>query len=46
VFRAISMTTGQFEFRGHTRIKQIKHLLETCQIDDHFYWIDPIPELP
>jgi nucleoside-diphosphate-sugar epimerase len=45
VFRAIAMTTGQFEFRGHTRIKQIKHLLETCQIDDHFYWLDAVKEL-
>lgn len=45
VFQAISMTTGQFEFRGHTRIKQIKYLLETSQIDDHFFWIAPIPAL-
>jgi len=35
------MSTELFEFRGHTRIKQIKHLLETKQIDDHFYWLDP-----
>jgi nucleoside-diphosphate-sugar epimerase len=41
VFQAVDMTTDLFEFRGHTRIKQIKHLLETRQIDDHFYWIDP-----
>ena len=40
VFRAVEMTTDQFEFRGHTRIKQIKHLLATHQIDDHFYWIN------
>jgi nucleoside-diphosphate-sugar epimerase len=45
VFRAISMTTNEFEFRGHTRIKQIKHLLETCQIDDHFYWLDAVKDL-
>jgi nucleoside-diphosphate-sugar epimerase len=44
VFRAISMTTEQFEFRGHTRIKQIQHLLATHQIDDHFYWLDQVPE--
>jgi nucleoside-diphosphate-sugar epimerase len=41
VFQAVDMTTELFEFRGHTRIKQIQHLLETRQIDDHFYWIDP-----
>ena len=40
VFRAVEMATDQFEFRGHTRIKQIKHLLATHQIDDHFYWIN------
>jgi len=41
VFRAVDMTTDLFEFRGHTRIKQIQHLLATKQIDDSFYWIDP-----
>jgi nucleoside-diphosphate-sugar epimerase len=41
VFRAVDMSTELFEFRGHTRIKQIQHLLETRQIDDRFYWIDP-----
>jgi nucleoside-diphosphate-sugar epimerase len=40
VFRAVEMDTELFEFRGHTRIKQIQHLLETRQIDDHFYWLD------
>ena len=41
VFRAVQMTTELFEFRGHTRIKQIQHLLATHQIDDRFYWLDP-----
>jgi nucleoside-diphosphate-sugar epimerase len=41
VFEAVDMSTELFEFRGHTRIKQIRHLIETKQIDDHFYWIDP-----
>jgi nucleoside-diphosphate-sugar epimerase len=41
VFRAVDMSTELFEFRGHTRIKQIQYLLSTRQIDDHFYWIDP-----
>jgi nucleoside-diphosphate-sugar epimerase len=37
-FRSIDLTKELFAFRGHTRIKQIKHLLETHQIDDWFYW--------
>ena len=41
VFRAVEMSTELFEFRGHTRIKQIQHLLATHQIDDEFFWIDP-----
>ncbi len=44
VFRAVEMTTDQFESRGHTRIKQIKHLLATHQIDDHFYWLNQLGE--
>ena len=40
VFRAIDMSTEQFEFRGHTRIKQIQYLLTTGQIDERFFWID------
>jgi hypothetical protein len=41
VFRGVSMTVDLFEFRGHTRIKQIRHLLETGQIDANFFWIRP-----
>ena len=40
VFRSASMTTELFESRGHTRIKQMQHLLATQQIDDRFYWLD------
>lgn len=45
VFRAVDMTTELFEFRGHTRIKQIQHLLSTGQIDDRFFWIDQAARL-
>jgi len=45
VFRAVDMTTELFEFRGHTRIKQIQHLLATGQIDDRFFWIDQAARL-
>lgn len=38
-FQSIGLTKELFEFRGHTRIKQIKHLLETGQIDDRFFWV-------
>jgi nucleoside-diphosphate-sugar epimerase len=39
VFRAVDMTTELFESRGHTRIKQIRHLLATGQIDERFFWV-------
>jgi len=41
VFRAVDMSTDLFESRGHTRIKQMQYLLETRQIDSHYYWTDP-----
>jgi nucleoside-diphosphate-sugar epimerase len=37
-FSAIELSKELFGFRGHTRIKQIQHLLDTGQIDDWFYW--------
>jgi nucleoside-diphosphate-sugar epimerase len=39
VFQAVDMSAELFGFRGHTRLKQISHLLATHQIDDHFFWI-------
>lgn len=39
-FRRIGLTKELFTFRGHTRIEQIKYLLDTQQIDDWFYWTD------
>ena len=38
-FRTIGLTKELFTFRGHTRVKQIKHLLETGQIDERLFWI-------
>ena len=51
VFRAVDMSTELFESRGHTRIKQIQHLLATGQIDERFFWVrpstaDPVAESP
>jgi nucleoside-diphosphate-sugar epimerase len=41
VFSAIDMQPDTFAFRGYTRIRQMRHLLETGQIDDRFYWSRP-----
>lgn len=45
VFQAVEMSTELFESRGHTRIKQIQHLLSTGQIDARFFWVRrPTPD--
>ncbi|MEM7542943.1 MAG: SDR family oxidoreductase [Pseudomonadota bacterium] len=38
VFSRIEMAASTFEFRAFTRLKQLKYLLRTQQIDDAFYW--------
>jgi nucleoside-diphosphate-sugar epimerase len=38
LFSEIQMSTDKFEFRAFTRLKQIKYLLETGQIDEHLRW--------
>ena len=38
VFDHIGFDEELYRWRGHTRIKQIKHLLATHQIDDDFFW--------
>lgn len=38
VFRRIGMTREMFQFRGFTRLEQLKHLIGTGQIDRDFYW--------
>ena len=38
VFSAIGLDEELYRWRGHTRIKQIKHLLDTRQIDDDLLW--------
>ncbi len=43
-FRTIGLTKELFTFRGHTRVKQIKHLLETGQIDEQLFWIQASTE--
>lgn len=44
VFEKIDMTRETFEFRGFTRLKQLKHLIETSQIDADFFWSDATEE--
>ncbi|HLF20711.1 MAG TPA: NAD-dependent epimerase/dehydratase family protein, partial [Bacteroidota bacterium] len=38
VFERIRMSRNDFEFRAFTRLKQLKYLIETRQIDDKFFW--------
>lgn len=38
IFSRIAMTDEVFSFRAFTRIKQLKHLLATHQIDHGLYW--------
>lgn len=38
LFRRIQMSREVFEFRAFTRIKQLKHLLQTGQLDNAFHW--------
>jgi len=40
VFERIDLTTELFESRLYTRLKMLKHLLKTGQIDESFYWLD------
>ena len=41
LFSRINMSNEIFEQRAFTRLKQLKHLIESEQIDDRFYWRDP-----
>jgi nucleoside-diphosphate-sugar epimerase len=38
IFERVGMTEEMFVFRGFTRLKQLKHLIATQQIDADFYW--------
>lgn len=39
IFQRINMTKELFEANEYTRLKQIKHLLDTKKIDDKFFWL-------
>lgn len=38
VFERITLTHETFESRNYTRLKQLKHLIDTQQIDADFFW--------
>lgn len=38
LFKRIDLTTETFQGPGHTRLKQLEHLIRTKQIDQQFYW--------
>ena len=42
VFARIGFDEALYRFRGHTRIAQIQHLLDTHQIDGEFFWTDRV----
>jgi nucleoside-diphosphate-sugar epimerase len=41
VFQAIELDRSTFTGRGHTRLKQLEHLLRTRQIDADLFWTLP-----
>lgn len=38
VFERVGLDVALFEFRGYTRLAQIRYLIDTGQIDGDFYW--------
>lgn len=38
VFQAVRLDRETFQGRGHTRLKQLKHLIDTDQVDNSLYW--------
>jgi nucleoside-diphosphate-sugar epimerase len=38
LFARIALDAPTFEGRGHTRLKQLEHLLRTAQVDPALYW--------
>jgi nucleoside-diphosphate-sugar epimerase len=42
LFRRIDMTDEVFEYRSFTRLKQLQYLVRTRQIDEDFYWTEPV----
>ena len=38
IFESIDLDAATFAGRGHTRLKQIEHLLRTGQVDEQLFW--------
>jgi hypothetical protein len=38
LFERLQMPQETYQFRAFTRLRQLKYLLATGQIDDEFYW--------
>lgn len=45
VFSQIQLSEEQYRFRAFTRLKQLQHLIQTQQLDEHFFW-KPLCDLP
>jgi nucleoside-diphosphate-sugar epimerase len=43
VFERIGLTAAMFEAEPFTRLREIKHLRDTNQIDETLYWTEPAP---
>jgi nucleoside-diphosphate-sugar epimerase len=39
IFNSIGLTDDIFRHRAYTRLKQLQYLLDTQQIDDHYFWL-------
>ena len=46
LFERIDLTEQTFTSRGHTRLKQLEHLIRTGQIGDGFYWQEALAPEP
>jgi nucleoside-diphosphate-sugar epimerase len=38
LFKQIDMKTEVFQHRAFTRLKELEYLIQTKQIDEHFFW--------
>lgn len=38
LFSSIDLSRDDFQFRAYTRLKQLKHLIATRQVDDELFW--------
>ena len=41
VFERIDLRSEEFSGPGFTRLKRLQELLDTGQIDENFFWVDP-----